>query len=58
MARALAAHALSRPGVTHVTAEARDANVPSVRVLERLGFVATGPGREPGTRRWRSPEPR
>ena len=48
MAAGLTAWALRQPGVARVTAEADAQNTPSVRLLRRLGFIETGPGREPG----------
>ncbi len=53
IARAMAAHALSIPGVRHVDAEADAGNEPSNRVLARCGFRVIGDGRDPGHRRWR-----
>ena len=50
MAAALADWALAQPGVARVVAEADAENTPSVRILRRLGFAETGPGREPGHR--------
>ena len=39
----------SDPRVQRITAETVADNAPSQRVLDRLGFRAVGPGREPGT---------
>lgn len=40
--------AMAQAGVQHVVAEVHTDNTPSIRLLQRLGFVAIGPGRDPG----------
>lgn len=50
---ALSARALALPGVAAVESEAADSNAASLRVLEKCGFRPCGPGREPGSRRYR-----
>jgi [ribosomal protein S5]-alanine N-acetyltransferase len=55
MAGALAEWALSQAGVRRVVAETHPENVPSVRVLSKLGFSAVGAGREPGSIRFELP---
>jgi ribosomal-protein-alanine N-acetyltransferase len=55
MIGALVDWALSHPEVQRVAAEADAKNIASVRLLQRLGFAETGPGRERGHRhfeRW------
>ena len=49
---ALAQWALAQPGISVVVAEALPENVPSVRVLQKSGFVEVGPGEEAGTQRF------
>ena len=44
--------ALAQPGVSRVVAETEWANPASVRVLEKLGFVAAGPAATPGGARY------
>ena len=51
-ARALVDWALRQPGVTTVVASCDNSNVPSIRTLERLGFVRTGEAA--GQIRWRN----
>jgi ribosomal-protein-alanine N-acetyltransferase len=51
-ARALLDWALRQPGVTTVVAGCDNRNVPSIRTLERLGFVRTGEAA--GQIRWRN----
>ena len=51
-ARALVDWALRQPGVTTVVAGCDNSNVPSIRTLERLGFVRTGEAK--GQIRWRN----
>lgn len=51
MVTALIARALQSPNVRHVVAEVNETNEPSVRTLEKCGFVRIGPGRDPG--HWR-----
>jgi len=48
MVAALVRWALTHPEVSRVVAEAIPANLASVRVLARSGFVPVGPGDEPG----------
>ena len=48
MVAALLAWAFQQPGVARVIAETEPANLPSLRLLSKLGFVETGPGTEPG----------
>ena len=48
MTNALVDWALSHAEVTRVEAQAEPANLASVRVLARVGFVPVGPGDEPG----------
>jgi ribosomal-protein-alanine N-acetyltransferase len=45
--------ALAQAGVQQVVAEVHADNTPSLRLLGRLGFVALGPGRDPGHLRFR-----
>jgi [ribosomal protein S5]-alanine N-acetyltransferase len=52
LVQALVAHARSFPAVRAVIAHTTPANVGSVIVLERNGFVAAGLGREPGMARF------
>jgi RimJ/RimL family protein N-acetyltransferase len=40
------------PRVSRITAETDAGNEPSRRLLARLGFVESGPGRDPGSRRY------
>lgn len=47
--RALVARAFETPGIARVIAHAFPSNAGSIKVLERAGFSAAGPGREPGT---------
>ena len=51
-ARGLAEFALSQPGIVSVVADALPENRPSVRVLEKSGFIEIGPGAEAGTCRY------
>jgi RimJ/RimL family protein N-acetyltransferase len=51
-ARALVDWALRQPGVTTVVAGCDNSNVPSIRTLERLGFMRTGEAA--GQIRWRN----
>ena len=48
MAGALTGWALGQQGVERVTANAASDNVPSVRLLRRLGFSERGSSEEPG----------
>lgn len=51
LVRGLTGWAFTHPEVTRIVAETEWANPASVRVLEKVGFVATGPASEPsGTR--------
>ncbi|MCB1054894.1 MAG: GNAT family N-acetyltransferase [Acidobacteria bacterium] len=52
MTTALATFALGRPGVRRVIAHTADDNEASMAVLRRCGFIATGAGESPGTRRF------
>jgi RimJ/RimL family protein N-acetyltransferase len=52
MVAALVAWALAQPGVEKVYADTAADNAPSIRMLERLGFVAAGPGRDSGKLRF------
>jgi len=51
--RALVARALASDGVVDVIAHTMPDLTPSIRVLEKCGFVFGGPGNEPGTVRYR-----
>ncbi len=53
---ALTDWAARQPGVARVTADASPANPASLRVLARCGFVAVGPGAEPGDVRFERPD--
>ena len=48
MVRALIDWAFAQPGVLRIVAETTEDNTPSVRLLNRLGFVRTEPAVEPG----------
>lgn len=48
MVRALIDWAFVQPGVTRIVAETTEDNIPSVRLLHRLGFIRTEPAVEPG----------
>ncbi len=48
MVRALIGWAFAQPGVLRIVAETIEDNIPSVRLLHRLGFVRTEPAVEPG----------
>jgi len=48
MVRALIDWAFAQPGVSRIVAETTEDNTPSVRLLNRLGFVRTEPAVEPG----------
>jgi RimJ/RimL family protein N-acetyltransferase len=48
MVRALIDWAYTQPGVLRIIAETTEDNIPSVRLLHRLGFVRTEPAVEPG----------
>jgi len=48
MVRALTDWAFTQPGVSRIVAETTEDNVPSMRLLRRLGFVEAGPAVEPG----------
>lgn len=52
MVSGLVAWALSQPGVQRVAAKTGATNVASRYLLERLGFVPAGPGREAGDLRF------
>lgn len=52
MVAALVARAFEHDGVTRVIAHTHDTNAGSVAVLERHGFVRTGPGEDPTTVRF------
>ena len=49
MARALVERARRAAGVRRVLAQTTDDNASSRRVLDKLGFVAVGPGADPGS---------
>jgi RimJ/RimL family protein N-acetyltransferase len=49
---ALVARAFATPGIARVIAHTFPGNAGSIKVLERAGFAAAGPGREPGTLRF------
>lgn len=48
MVRALIDWAFAQPGVARIVAETTEDNIPSVRLLSRLGFIRTEPAVEPG----------
>jgi RimJ/RimL family protein N-acetyltransferase len=48
MGRALIDWAFAQPGAARIVAETTEDNIPSVRLLSRLGFVRTEPAVEPG----------
>jgi len=52
MAEALVHHAFSFPAVVAVLAHTTEQNPASIRVLQRCGFTALGPGEEAGTLRF------
>lgn len=52
LVRALVARAFGDPAVREVVAHTAEANLASVKVLERCGFRRAGPGSEPGTVRF------
>ncbi len=52
MVRGLIAWALAHPEVESIEAETEWANPASVRVLEKTGFLSTGPATEPGGSRF------
>ncbi|MGH8005003.1 MAG: GNAT family N-acetyltransferase [Limisphaerales bacterium] len=54
-ARALVDRAFSHPAVTRVIAETFPELIPSIRVLEKNGFVLIGEGSEPGVIRYTLP---
>jgi RimJ/RimL family protein N-acetyltransferase len=58
MVRALVARAFATPGVRRVIARARPENRPSITVLERCGFVLSGPGPEPETVEYSASRPK
>ena len=52
MVRGLLNWAVGQPGVTRIVAETEWTNPASVRVLEKTGFVPSGPAAEPGGTRF------
>ncbi|MBC8102539.1 MAG: GNAT family N-acetyltransferase [Cytophagales bacterium] len=52
MVRGLVQWAFSQPGVRRVVAETGEENLPSRRLLEKIGFIVAGQGREPGDLRY------
>jgi [ribosomal protein S5]-alanine N-acetyltransferase len=50
---ALVQRAFEDPRVREVVAEVHETNTPSIRVMERAGFVRIGPGRDEGHWRFR-----
>ena len=57
LVHALVSRAFSKPEVVRVIAHTFTTNRESVRVLEKCGFSLVGPGSEPGTVRYATPEP-
>lgn len=53
MVAGLVEWAIAQAGVHHVVAEVHADNIPSLRLLRRLGFVAIGAGRDPEHLRFR-----
>jgi RimJ/RimL family protein N-acetyltransferase len=52
LAAALVARAWATPGVRRVVARTDETNAASMAVLHHCGFRCTGPGMEPGSRRF------
>lgn len=48
MVRALTGWAFAQPSVARIVAETTEDNIPSMRLLHRLGFAEAGPAVEPG----------
>jgi RimJ/RimL family protein N-acetyltransferase len=57
MVRGLVDWALGQEGVHRIASETGETNLASWRLLEKIGFVETGPGREPGDLHFEYPSP-